>query len=116
MSKAAEVCPENLTGHLPKPLQEPAKLWCQRMQAEHRSAMGEIAVSAAKKELLQLIACSEFAGAVVVRQWGEIRDVLEVATLKESPDLSSSEKLRAELRDSDVNTFKADLSCKYFSA
>jgi glutamate-ammonia-ligase adenylyltransferase len=80
---------ESLKG-LPAPLRRQVSLWFERLQQHHPQEALDVAACAQTPRLARLIACSEFAGRVVIREWNWFRDMLERNALDEAPDFSTT--------------------------
>ncbi len=59
---------------LPELLRAPVRLWCERFLERYPGELGE--PGAVREQLLRLVACSEFAGNVLLREWPWFRERL----------------------------------------
>jgi glutamate-ammonia-ligase adenylyltransferase len=91
---------------LPAELADAVMLWFERVDATHD--LGELAETTIEP-LARLVACSEFAAGVVLREWSWF--VTEQQALHEKIDAAELERVVAEVRDSndDIDVVKSTL-------
>jgi len=94
---------------LPDALQEPAMNWAQRMAVAQPGAFDRLAGTQDLDRLLRLIASSEFAGNVVLRQWQAIGDDFCHGMMSKPAKPSELDEILTSSDFSDVDGFKASL-------
>jgi glutamate-ammonia-ligase adenylyltransferase len=96
---------------LPALLADPAVRWLERLEDEQPGALGDLRDTDCGRYLARLIACSDFAGQVLIREWRWFVDELESRRLMKAPGRQALDTqlrdLQLELRD--LASVKRDL-------
>ncbi len=97
---------------LPEELSDVVSLWKERLESSHPASIDSVSCSPSfTSELTRLVAVSEFAANLVIREWPWIQACCESATFSQPPDLNTLHDFAAEIAAStdDVGNVKRRL-------
>lgn len=106
MSAAPSPSVANAIAALPEILREPAALWFDRLESQH----GPVALPGdTRAQLVRLVACSEFAAGVVLRDWDWF--AANSPSLAEAPDRMALQEFVDDIAasDADIDAVKAGI-------
>jgi glutamate-ammonia-ligase adenylyltransferase len=97
---------------LPEELSDVVSLWKERLESSHPGSIDNVACSPGfMSELIRLVAVSEFAANLVIREWPWIESCCQSETFSQPPDIDTLHNFAAEIAAStdDVGNVKRRL-------
>ncbi len=97
---------------LPEELSDVVSLWAERLESSHPRSIDKVACTQRfMAELTKLVAVSEFAANLIIREWPWIESCCEDDTFRQPPDISTLHAFAAEIAAStaDVGSIKRRL-------
>ena len=86
---------------LPEPLQAPVRRWLERLSGKSGGHVTFSARPGLRQNLVRLVATSEFAGNILLREWDWFSALVESGALDQAPDASQLIRFEAEIGAAD---------------